>query len=301
LEGWKSTKELGEVLVGLQMVYPSIAQSCWNPLWRYLQQTWHPQTGCYIGPCLREWQQGEAPQNSLYDLYLAYFSKHFPKRLAKLGIVHLKGILIQPTDDEFLIPAQPFTTKGKIKAQNWLITSDVSKAYTVLEKHQQVDPSVEKTYTPFRLVWEDLKNSYSWVCQGGLYDKVDYKIEENRIILLFEVNRELTGDDRDKRREIEFFIDFHPDVGIKYQNQTVNTFKVDQEIHVSLPGLKAAIVFRVMEGKGDFLGHLMRSNRPSQIEIKGENRFKSYDWTLFLRSIRREGPCRMQVEITFLE
>ena len=77
LDGWQSTRQLADLLVGLQMAFPSIENSPWNCLWKRMEQTWHSQLGAYIGPSLREWQMGVEPQTNLFSLFGGFFSGRF--------------------------------------------------------------------------------------------------------------------------------------------------------------------------------------------------------------------------------
>ena len=75
-------------------VYPSLENSPWLPLWRRMEETWHSETGTYIGPCLREWQEGEGPQANLYDLFGGIFSGHFSRRATIILPYHLYGVML---------------------------------------------------------------------------------------------------------------------------------------------------------------------------------------------------------------
>lgn len=295
LEEWINTSQLAELIVGLQMVYPSLPKSPWRDLWLRMEQTWHQSTGGYIGPCLREWQEGEEPQPHLYDLYAGYFSRKFSHRATLLRPYHLQGVLIQPTMDQFVY-SPSLVVKGKIKRQDWLTSSHPSWAYTLIEKKGEANPALDKTFTPFRFIWGNLEFLHSFVCQGGHYEKVKYVIEGNAIHLLFSLG--LPQEEERKEREIEFFVNFHPDVRLTLGNHPVNTFELGQTLYLSLGPHTLSVLFSLVEGEGDFFGHLMRGNRPSQINHKQLRHHQAYDWTFFLRTIRRQGPC--QVRATFI-
>ncbi len=301
LEGWTNTEQLAELLIGLQMVYPSLRHSPWRELWQRMEQTWHQPTGTYVGPCVREWQEGEEPRPHLYDLYAGYFSRQFSHRATLLRPYHLHGVLIQPSSDRFLPFSSPFFVKGKMKGQEWLTSAHPSWAYTVLEKKEGANPAIDKTYTPFRLIWGDLREVHSLVCQGGHYEKVKYVIEEETLHLLFTLGGESDqeGEERErkerKEREIEFFVNFHPDVRLTLGDHSINTFELGQSLALSLGPHSLSVLFSLVEGEGDFFGHLMQGNRPSQVSHKEVRHHQAYDWTFFLRTIRRQGACQIRV------
>lgn len=300
LDGWTSTKHLGELLLGLQMAYPSLPETIWRPLWDRMEETWHFQTGSYQGPCIREWQEREEPQASLFDLFGGYFSGQFSRRATLLRPYHLYGAVLQQTQDRFHLNPPPSIVKGHFKQQNWKNTTLPSLSYTLLEKKEPYNPSVDKTFTPFRLIWGDLHRTHSFVCQGGCYDQVEFSDDGSAVQLIFDLREELPGEGIKQKREIEFFVDFHPGVQFSLGGLSSSTFELGHEMKIELGGHQLSLVFDLLDGEGAFLGHVMKGNRPSQIDLKGENRFQAYDWTIFLRTIRRQGKCRLRASLTFL-
>ena len=281
------------------MVYTTLDNSSWHQLWEFMGKTWHREIGCYVGPCLREWQEREEPQPTLYDLYAGYFAKNFSQRATVLRPYHLQGVLIQPVLETFPVVNSPFTIEGTIKQQSWSTHYDLHSAYTVLEKKDFSHPSVDKTVTPFRFVWGNISKTHSLVCQGGNYQKVQFDLKNKLIELFFDLVDTSTIEDRSQPREIEFFVDFAPDVSLMINGHKSNTFNLNQNIILSTGDYQFSLLFELLEGEGEFLGHWMRGNRPSQSDLKGEKRFQAYDWTLFLRTIRRSGPCRIKASFMF--
>lgn len=299
LDGWTTTKHLADVLVGLQMVYPSLSDSRWSALWERMEQTWHPHLACYIGPCVREWQEREEPQAHLYDLFGGYFSGQFSKRTALLSVHHLHGVLIRPSSDQFNLERLPSRVRGELKGQTWRTTYHATWSDTLLEKNGPFQPNVDKTHTPYRLVWGNLNRLHSLVCQGGNVDKITYHEKGDSLILLFELRDEFTEENGTPKREIELFFDFHPDVQFLVNDHATVTFEMRQLFQISFKHHRLSLLFELVQGEGNFMGHVMRSNRPSQMDIKGEKRFQSYDWTVFLRTIRRQKGCKIQATLTF--
>lgn len=299
LERWVTTKHLSDILIGLQMVYPSLLNSPWKELWNYMEKTWHHSTGCYVGPCIKEWQEQEEPQVNLYDLYGGYFSAHFSRRATLLRPYHLQGILVQASSDKF--GEQPLNVKGHVGTQAWQTVYSSLFAYTVLEKKEENPHSaVNKMVTPFRFIWGDLHRVHSLVCQGGHYENVEYVVEERVLKLIFQLSEHGNEEGVYPQREIEFFADFHPDFLFTLDGQSTMTFALGQKVLFSLGERRFSLRFDLLEGEGTFLGHIMRGNRPSQMSDKGDKRFHSYDWTFFLRTIRRQRGCRIQAILDFL-
>lgn len=298
LEGWVSTKHLGELSLGLQMAYPSLVDSPWHALWKYMEQSWLVQTGCYLGPCIREWQEREEPQTNVFDLFGGYFAGQFPRRATLISPCHLYGSLIQPSPDRFHTFSAPGVA-GQFKGQPWKIVRTPAFAYTLLEKRSPSNPSVDNTYTPFRLVWGDLQRTHTFVCQGGSYQKVEFVDHGASVELLFDLLDDVSGEGTKQKKEIEFFIDFHPAIQFFLNGLSTSTFELGQELTIDMAGHMLALRFELLQGEGQFFGHVMRGNRPTQIDLKGPKRFHSYDWAIFLRTIRRQNGCRLRATLAF--
>lgn len=301
LEGWHTTKHLADILVGLQMVYPSLANSPWSSLWLLIEKTWHTQLACYIGPCIREWQDREQPQVNLHDLFAGYFSGQFSHRASVLSYYHLHGILIQPSPDSFNSKSSSYVVEGKLKQQAWTTVYHQNCSYSLLEKKEESQPALDKMHTPYRFVWGNLHFLHSLVCQGGHIEKVEYQQENHSVILLFDLKDQTVGEENIPKKEIEFFVDFHPDLYLRLNNHAATTFELGQTLQLLFNQYQLSIAFELIQGEGNFLGHIMRGNRPSQTDAKGEKRFQAYDWTFFLRTIRRKSHCKLQVQIKFEE
>lgn len=299
LEGWHTTRHLADILVGLQMVYPSLIDSAWSSLWHLMKQTWHTELACYIGPCVREWQEREEPQINLYDLFGGFFSGQFSHRASLLNYHHLHGILIQPSSDTFNLKPSSYVVEGKLKQQTWSTVYHHDWSYNLLEKNGPHQPTIDKTHTPYRFVWGDLHRLHSLVCQGGHIEKVEYCQEDDSVVLLFDLRDQLGEEESTPKREIEFFVDFHPDIQFHLNGYSATTFELGQIFQILFKEYRLSIVFELIEGDGNFLGHVMRGNRPSQTEIKGDKRFQAYDWTFFLRTIRRKSQCKLQARMMF--
>lgn len=293
LTSWHTTSHLSDILVGLQMIVPELSQSPWQPLWQRIEETWHRQTASYMGPHIREWEeQGEA-KATLYDLYAGYFSNQFSSRAEQQNIFQLQGVLVQPTADRFSF-VEKRRARGEYKQQNWQTFLYPNYAYTLFEKNHLPNPSLDKTWTTFRFVWGDLKKMFSFVCQGGQGEKVQVKQKDETFELIFDLNHSLLEEMNHKEKVVEFFISCTSDVQFKLNDQLTNTFKLDQLLQLNLGPFKFTMQWKLLSGKGDFFGHWMYGNRPSQLDQEGSFA-KAQDWTFFLRSLRHQEDCRIQV------
>ena len=286
-----STKQLAHILIGLQMCYHDLSNSPFKPLWDRIGQFWHAGLASYRGPCLIETQEGEEPATNLFDLFGCYFSGKFSSRTYTPHAFHLHGILIQPSNDQ-LIQSDHFHYSN----ENWSVFGDKDWACTLLKKEN----SKHRNHTCFRYLWGSLEKLHSFVCQGGNADNIQFLYDNGQIQLFFDLLEIPTTEEGKTKKEIEFFIDIHPELQIKIEGSSSNTFEMGQSVEFLLGNRRCALSAEIVEGSGDFMGHLMRGNRPSQTKHKGDHRFMAYDWTFFLRSIRRKGQCKIKITLSFI-
>jgi len=112
--------------------------------------------------------------------------------------------------------------------------------------------------------------------------------EKDRI--LFSLPEEVdTG--RNDLFEAAFYCDISPEVSICINDQKGLVFHFGDIISIQTPVLRIDLRFELLEGDGDFCGHISRSNRPNQIACRGAHKHDAFDWQIGLRTLRRSGPC----------
>ena len=116
--------------------------------------------------------------------------------------------------------------------------------------------------------------------------------------IIFDLEGEAEIEDKEKNREILFFIDAHEGLEFFVSGKKSSTFALGEKLTIQDQHLKLSLSFHLDEGDGRFMGHWMPGNRPSQQEAKGEARFEANDWQLFLRTIQRSDKCRLKVMYT---
>ncbi|MCE2983418.1 MAG: hypothetical protein LW832_07620 [Parachlamydia sp.] len=291
-ECWHATAFLAELMVAAQLMGAN--DPAWEEFFKHLSSTWHPTIGSYCGPCIREWQEKDEPQPVFYDLWMGALMGRLPKRLRQPGIYHLQGALIQP--GLFSLPERPLNQSGAYQGEKWSIAGTGDWSWAALEKKQKYSPIIEKTYTPFRLIAGHLDKIQSFVCQGGRAEAVHYVAnpDYSKIELDFLFDED-PGREREKTRDICFFWNDHPDWPLLVEGHPSTVFEIGQTVSIQL---KDALTLRLqflVEGEADWIGHMAKGNRPSQVKALGEQRFfESYDRILFLRCIRQSGACRVK-------
>jgi hypothetical protein len=278
---WYCPTYLGEILSALQMTdreYPDF--------WQHLANTWDRTTCTYIGPALKEYQYGFEPQPTLYDLYIGYFNDHFSARALKDGIHLLHGALIQPKAGSFPEPQSIAD-----------IYREPHIAYALSERKPGWNAATDKAFHPLRMVWGEPKRVHTFVCQGGNSLTCVPQAKEDCIELLFDLADPIEVEDREKSREIAFYLDLSDTHNLNVSGTPATTFLLHDKIHVRSSCGVFILQFSVVEGEAQFMGHIMKGNRPAQISLKGENRYNAYDWQIFLRTIRRTDTCKVLATI----
>lgn len=93
-----------------------------------------------------------------------------------------------------------------------------------------------------------------------------------------------------EQNEIAWYCNASPGNQIFINGQKATTFQTGDEITV-FSSVTVKIKFILVEGRGRFFGHLLKGNRPGQLQRKGESRFEAYDWKIALRTIERREKC----------
>lgn len=296
---WYCPASLGAMLSALAIVYKNLKESPWSSLWKHLEQTWHQVAQCYMGPAIREWQDGKEPQTTLYDLFLSYYNGVFSNRVMRDTILHLEGVLIPSSEEMFTPVAYPASFESCSQNEKWHIDYDSRFACCFVEQGLEINPVYAKGFYPLRIVWGDHQRVHTLVCQGGNSRKAQFTDVPGGVDILFELGEVVESEDREKNREIIFFVDIHEDLEMLVSDHKATTFSLNDEIVLKSGGAQLSFKFELVEGEGRFLGHRMLGNRPSQIQLKGKQRYHAFDWQLFIRTIKRSETCAIKLSLRF--
>lgn len=292
---WFSRRGIAEMLTSLNMVYPNISESPWEMFWSHLESTWHPTLHTYCGPAFDERQKRTTPEPSLYDYYMSFYTEEFSDRLCEKNLYHLHAALIHPSEDR-LKSNEVKKSSGTFGETEWRMQSTQKFSYSLVNQRTNENMQVQKGFHPFYLQWEHNNKLYSLVCAGGRIKKLSFSAKGNEIDLFFTLSEEVTGDHFLENRELLFYCTAHDELKRSVEGVPATTFNLGDTVHLNA-GIDIALKFELVEGQGDFLGHLMLGNRPSQRLLSKRNPCKAYDWQIFLRTIRKKSPCTIHVTV----
>lgn len=291
---WFSPVYIAETLIGLQLAGIDWKNSDWNHFWNYLSLTWHPTSRAYTGPAVKVLQKEQEPETTLYDLFLGELTGGYPYHAFNPGIIQVQGAIVQPFQEP--LPPSPAFLEGEVAGHPWRVVKQPQFAYSAIDVGGPLPPELKKGFHPFRLVFGDENQVFSLIGQGGLFTSWRTEPVENGANFYVLLGEKIEEIGSDKVTEVQLFTEQNEGLDILIDGRPSTTFQLGQEISLSHPLLKYTLRFTLAAGDGRFFGHLMPANRPSQVALKGKNRFAAYDWQLFLRTVRRQEPCEIKIE-----
>ena len=100
--------------------------------------------------------------------------------------------------------------------------------------------------------------------------------------------------------ELSFFCTVHERTRIFVNGKRATTFQLGDHLTICSEKFSIQLSFELIRGEGSFFGHIWRGVRPRERSRKGEERFMTYDWHIFLRTIHRKEGCRVRIFTAFI-
>lgn len=91
--------------------------------------------------------------------------------------------------------------------------------------------------------------------------------------------------------EMALYCNLSSETAVLINGKKATTFHLGDKVTLVSPKAHIELAFQLLEGKGDFVGHLSRANRPGQLWKDGV-----YDWKIELRTLRRTARCVLQID-----
>lgn len=295
---WNTPSGLSDLILGHQMLNPSLVNAPDKAFWEHLVSTWHKESCSYCGPGWKEYQRGKEPQVTLYDYFMGYLSNTYSMRCFIDHPVQLQAALVHPSEDQLSNLNYPFERKGMLNGLPWQLIQREKTAISVIAKENDLITVQEKTFSPLKILWGNYQHLHSLVCQGGTSQSINYTLTENQVELLLSFSEPAEIENNEKNQEVSFFINNEEGTRVLVEGAAATTFRLGEQVVISAGGLQVGLVFHLHEGNGEFVGHIMKSNRPSQFSLTGKHRFEVYDWQIFLRTIHRSEVCTIKVKAT---
>lgn len=219
---------------------------------------WHKGLQTLLGGSFRECQEGYEPMVTLLDLMMG------SPREGQLTPHHLAASLIQSSP----VPADG-NHPGIRQGANWGYSAH----------------SLEPGCYLFRLVTKSWGKLASLVITPARIHSATFEEYEGGIRFRLGLEELFEADSREKQREVEMFVNR----GAKI---SCSTFHLNEPLMIAFEYLTLTLTFSLLQGKGDFVGHLAHGNRPSQI-VRGD----AFDQVLVLRTLRRSPDAVLGLDI----
>ncbi len=225
----------------------------------------HPILGVYCGPCREEAQEGPSPKPTLLEWWTG----------AEANQPHPLQLELAALPDRHDL--EPTLWSGSING--WTVRQDQSVALSYSQEF-------------VRCLWP---GSHSLVIPKMLgRSRIEEK--ERGVKLTLDLPEEFDVSQNDLV-ELAAFTDVSPETEIFINGQKASVFGLGDQVEIRTPNKTVTLTFNLIEGSGDFCGHLSRSNRPLQKSCKGEALFEAFDWKIALRTLRRSA--KSQLSLTF--
>lgn len=298
---WNTPTGLSDLILAYQMLSPSLSNGLEQAFLDRLTTTWHSGLCAYCGAGWKEYLRGKEPQVTFYDYFMGYLTGTFSMRCFIDHPVQLQAALVHPSDDKLPNMPYPIESKGMINGLPWQLIQQENVAISAIAKENSILTVQEKTFAPLKILWGNYQHLHSLVCQGGTCPSINYTLTENQVDLLFSFSDPADVDSNEKNQEISFYINEEFGTRILVEGTSATTFRLGDQIVISAAGIRIGLTFHLHEGSGEFVGHIMKSNRPSQLSLSGVHRFAVYDWQIFLRTLHREDECTIKVTASILK
>lgn len=299
-----STEGLGRLIIGSQMVNQELlAESLLPNFLEHLLKTWNSRLCSYVGPDLFELQAGFEPECLFYDLFMGYITGDFSKRAEKSAPFHLQAVLIKEMKIQENVvketDLEPYL--GKIQNRSFVTLQKETYSFSSIEQLEALSFPKDDGFAPFKLKWGSKERLHTFSIEGGNCKQIESFNKDDGFEFFFYLDEVRELEEKEKAREIIFYVDLSSDTQISVDGIRANVFHLGNEVQVTSGGVHFSLKFELVDGKGQFLGHFMRGNRPSQRSNKGKERFTAFDAQIFIRTIRRERDCTIKASLEYIK
>jgi hypothetical protein len=280
----QDVSSLGDMLSSLQML-PENLRNEWSDFWHFLDVSFQRTSKLYVGPALKQMQAKFLPETTLYDYYMAYFSQSLSEQIKSPQITALSACLIQHEPIRFKELNYPVIERNS----HWHIYQENQFGFSLTRDEIGSNlPANHNGFYPFYFV-SDKHTLVFDIPKGKVSDWASY---DKQIELVCELTPEAF---LDRTIACSFFVDNSEGIDILVNGTKATTFLFGDTVQLALPKTTLQFKYELTDGNAQFMGHVMRGNRPSQLYTKGSERYSAYDMQLFLRGIRSDGNCKIKI------
>lgn len=287
-ESINSKESIKDALLALQVMdlenKSEMALKIWNHIFRFYSYNLF----AYIGPPVDLFQNGFWPELSLADLFLIFYFKQFEDFIInREDPIFLLGGIVRPLLN---LPKMPiFLEPETFENRSW--HGVIGPDYSFIAMKNSNEP-IDRKFRGYHLFRILLSQNSSLVCQD--YDALlSSKIDKHELVLMFELSQTIKSDEF----ELQFYLENN--LGqVFVEDVKATSFKMKEKLTIYHNKKRALdLTFSIVEGSGVFTGHILRSNRPSQLIKKDKT--QAFDYSISLRTLKRSERCKIEARILF--
>lgn len=262
-----------QVLNSTDLVEELITAQLQNKSGAFASALIHPTMGVYIGPSAQEAQDGCEPKPTVLDWWVK-------RSCAKPHPLQIELAALSPEPHEASFESS--TVAG------WCIQKREADALSFAK-----ESPAGSDLLALRWIWQGTEKLHSLVLPTKT---ALVKIEEieGGVTASIELP-ELAAVTENDLFEVGIYCDLSTHLTVEGKQASV--FNLNDEIHLITPTKTFVLSFSLKEGEGEFLGHLMRANRPFQTACKGALQHEAFDWYLALRTLRRSPRANIEIKL----
>lgn len=187
----------------------------------------------------------------------------------------------QPQPIEYVL-AQEWTERLKQDHPHQLFAALVKKPVLPF---LNPSPFVVNDQKDFALYWKG-SQIHSLFAEASTVQKTETGFD-----LIFALENEVP-EPKKELFEASIYCNRSEETSLWVQEKKATIFSLDQTVNIQTSALQMTCSFEILEGEGDFVGHILHGNRPSQIDHT-----KAYDWKIAIRTLRRSETVKLRIRL----
>lgn len=235
---------------------------------------WHPTYHRYAGPLIEERRKESIPEPTIFDHLLMQAGE-------REEIQALHALLALDATYSFA----PYSLPG------WEFYEQDPFYLIFLSR---MDGASEEKRSPYLHLFEVFNKEHSLVCQESRMKEVHL----SKTPIGFEALFTYPVEGKEEDVELSLFINREPTARIMINEVRATCFALQDKIEIFLGEGRIGVTFQIVEGEGEFVGHLSYGNRPAQISKKVKEEYAAFDWKISLRTLTRSPHFVLKAQFT---
>jgi hypothetical protein len=265
-----SSDDADNILLSMQLLCLFNKKEIADKIYYKFINHFHPIFKIFAGQFVNEYQHGYFFKLTLCDLFFIDDIKSMVRKIPNEADIWMRAPLLYYFYNDFDNTKNTITPPPMCCYEQYYSTFLLDRKNTADVNYNHI----------MRVVWKDDDNFYSLVANNDKYFSAAEKTGSGAE-LLFNVTKDDLVDDE---FIISLYIEDHPGTYVLVNDRKATVFRVEEDvITIKTPKVTATLKLRV-NGDAVLLGHIFKSNRPSQLlNIKKSK--DAFDWMIGVRCV----------------